>query len=377
MKLTRLLHDARLVWDRWTGRRLVHCEGADCSNVTITGQVQAAGRAAVPRPAQASFEGRAHCDHEITWPAAACYRLRDVSVVGGDGQIFLPDGRLFSVCPWVRKMWDWKIRRPIHLGARCLSGSYFHLLGRNHENHGHFLFQYLPRLIGAEPFLSRDFKVLIAPGHRPWQEHYLKLLGYGPERIVETSQGTVQVLDLLYVPLLSGSTPLGDPSIMSELFRRLQAGAQRLVPEVGEPPEKGMAVFISRRDAPDRKLVNEPELLELARRHFRQVELLVLSGMSFEAQLRAFARAEFIVGEPGMGLSNFAFFRNRHLLCMESDDIAKTPGWEIAYVLLAELAGNTSTIVYSGSPRQTNRDWTYPAAKFGRELKRLRELSPP
>lgn len=369
MKLTRFLHDARLVWDRWTGSRLVHCEAVDCPSVTVAGQVQAAGRAAVPRPAQASFEGRAHCDHEITWPAAACYRLRDVSVVGGDGQIFLPDGRVFSVCPWVRKMWDWKIRRPIRFGARSLAGSYFHLLGRNHENHGHFLFQYLPRLIGAEPFIGGDTKVLIAPGHRQWQERYLKLLGYGSNRIVEASQGTLQVPELFYVPLLSGSTPLGDARLMVELFRRLQTGARQFVPEAGQPPERGVAVFISRRDAPDRKLINEPELLNLARRYFPKVELLVLSGMPFEAQLRAFARAEFIIGEPGMGLSNFAFVRNRHLLCMESDDVSKKPGWEVAYALLAELSGNRSTIVYSGGPRQSNRDWVYPTEKFESELR--------
>ena len=359
----------KIIWDRLTIRRLVRCHLEDSLNISIAGNVQLAGKFVVPRPAQALIGGCSSSEFEINWPAAKCYRLIDVSVVGKDGNVFLPDRRVFSVCPWVKKTLDSKIRRPIRWGSRKLVGRYFHLLGRNHENHGHFLFQYLPRLIGAESYLPDDFKILIAPGHKHWQERYLKLLGFGPERIVEASHGTLQVPDLFYVPLLSGSTPLGDSKLMVELFNRLQSGAQKLVPEISSPPAKNTAVFISRSDAPDRKLINENELIAVAKRYFQNVDLLLLSGMNFQEQLRAFARAEFIVGEPGMGLSNFAFIRNRHLLCMESDDDSKKPGWEIAYALLAELAGNRTSIVYSGSPRQKNRDWIYPVDKFEQELK--------
>jgi capsular polysaccharide biosynthesis protein len=80
----------------------------------------------------------------------------------------------------------------------------------------------------------------------------------------------------------------------------------RLLPSAaGQDNPYGERIYISRDDAPTRKLLNENEVLDsLAQRGFRKV---TLAGMGIGQQQRIFQDTRFIVAPHGGGLTNLVF----------------------------------------------------------------------
>ena len=305
------------------------------------GCVQSLGTTIYRRELQADFPP-AGIECPGQWPETHLYRISDARVSGVCGSIFLPDGELFSVCPWVEMLTDRRVRRPSWLFEHRLDGPVLHLLGRNHENHGHFLFEYLPRILAAEPWLQgrEGLRIGITGRFSHWQRRYLELLGYRGDKVVEFWPGTTRVTELFFVPRLSGRSSMPAPALMKATIERLQAGARVLVPDIAAPPDPARVVFVSRQDAPNKKLLNETELVNSLRRVFPVVETVVLSQLSFVQQLKTMARAAVIVGPQGMGLSNMAFLKDRLLVCLEAGHPPPEMAWEAAYCLVAESGGN-------------------------------------
>lgn len=337
-------------------------------------EVQAAGSTFYRRPFQAEFPP-APIDTPGNWPAVHLHRIADARVSGVCGSIFLPDGALVSVCPWVEQLADRRVRRPGGWRAQTLGGPVLHLLGRNHENHGHFIYEYLPRVLAAEPWLNRErpgWRIAIAGQFARWQRRYLELLGYGADRVVELWPGTTRVEELFFVPRLSGRSSMPDAALMAATVGRLQAAAAARWPALAEPPTPGCVAVISRDDAPNKRLLNEAELIAVLRRHFPEVNVILLSRLNFGAQLAAMSKAAVIVGAQGMGLTNMAFLRERWLVCLEAIMDPAEMSWEAAYCLNADHNQNRSLTLYGGTERVLpHRHFTYPAEKFDHEMQRL------
>jgi hypothetical protein len=341
--------------------------------IQVLGTVQAAGKTVFHRPLQAQFPP-APAEAPGNWPCAELYRIERARVSGLCGSIFLPDGKLFSICPWLERLEDRRVRRPLPILRAFVAGPVLCLLGRNHENHGHFLFEYLPRLIAAEKLLvaTPGWRVGIAAEHSRWQGRYLGLLGYAAEQIVELRAGTSHIDELLFVPLLSGISSLPDPHHLRSTVERLQAGAQAIA-KISDRPKAGHAVIISRSDSPNKRLLNENELVDAARKIFNTVDLLVLTGKTLAQQLEAMATAEVIIGAQGMGLANMAFLRDRILVCLESGEPQPVAQWDLAYCVAAESGGNRALILYGGEPRiLPHRHFVYPVDRFADEMRRLK-----
>ena len=355
------------------GAPLNRCRDGRWAGVAQVGAVQAGGETIYRRELQAFFPP-APVDLPGRWPAAHLYRIADARVGGLCGSIFLQDGALLSVCPWVDMLADKRVRRSMRLFERRLTGPVLHLLGRNHENHGHCLFEYLPRVVAAEPWLRArsGLRIGIAGEFARWQRRYLALLGYEGEQVVELWPGTTRVEELFFVPRLSGLSSLPDPAVMRATVVRLQAGARALVPGIAAAPEPGRVVFVSRSDAPNKRLLNEAELVASLRRVFPAVETVRLSSLAFPQQLEVMARAAVVVGPQGMGLSNMAFLSGRLLVCLEAGSPPPEMAWEAAYCIHAEHGGNRSVTLYGGQERiSPHRDYFYPAEKFESEMRKL------
>ena len=358
-----------------TGTPLRRQQNAEHPAIEMVGKVQSAGQTSHHRPLQEVFPpGPGTLPGG--WPDVSLYRIRQARLSGLCGSIFLPDGTMFSICPWHDRQEDKKVRRPQSIMTRSVAGSVLPLIGRNDENHGHFLFEYLPRVIAAEKLLgiSGNWRIGIAEQHARWQRNYLAMLGYSKDRVVELHPGTNHIDELLFVPLLSGISSLPDPEHLRGTLLRLQQGVGALV-DMSRRPEPAHVVFVSRSDAPNKRLLNEEELIEAARGLFATVDVVVLSELSFNQQVEAMAAGAIIIGPQGMGLSNMAFLSDRTLVCVECGVPQPEAAWDFAYCLAAEFAGNRSVTLYGGQDRiPPHRHFVYPVDRFAMEMKRLRAL---
>jgi capsular polysaccharide biosynthesis protein len=165
-------------------------------------------------------------------------------------------------------------------------------------SHYHWLVENLPRVYAASllPEL-RGLKLVVDAALAPVQEESLRLLGIGADRLVRIDPVRPQPFRTLWVPSLLAESFSLHPAALHWLRAAFVAD----VPAVGP----GRRLFVSRRDAAQRRLVNEDEIVAvLAPLGYRTV---VGSALGFAQQVEAFARAETVVGVAGAGLANILF----------------------------------------------------------------------
>ncbi|MDB6003632.1 MAG: Capsular polysaccharide biosynthesis protein [Prosthecobacter sp.] len=364
---TRTLHDSAEFLRKVLGIKLrVVSEGVGVQKTPL----QKAGEALIDNTVEADFYGLPEKQIKHEWPDVPCYRLKNAYVVGDTGQIFLSDGSLFlpTFYPHEHLLPRMKVRRPLPLLARKISGTVFHLTGRNHDNRGHFLMQHLPRLLEATPLLEQhpDHRILVAPNHARWQKRYIEMVGHGPERVIEGSQGTLQVEDLIYVPHIYGSHALVSP----QLCRAIRDAALRQV----DSTLSGSSLFISRSDAPDKRLHNEDAVIETVREVLGDVRVIHLGQHSLQEQIQMFSSAPVVVGPIGQGLCNNLFMRNNLLISM-------VPGTSIdghmgnGHTTISALAcENKAITLCSGildAAGNNRSNWTFPIPSFKEQMTRL------
>lgn len=318
-------------------------------------------------PLETRVIGPENASFEFNWPAAELFRLRDVWLTGDQGQVFLSDGSLFS--PWVLpyNLEKLKISRPLKLGATHISGPVFHLTGRNHDNRGHFMLQHLPRLMAARDYLRSlpDYRILTAPGHSRWQGRYIAWAGLDPSKLVEGTRGTMHVDDLIFVPNLYGKSSLCPPSFYNELSN---CAASYPVPD-----GPGRPIFITRRDAPDKQLMNEERIVEILRSKIGPVDLIRLGEHPLPDQIGMFRAAPLIMGAIGQGICNILFCKTS-LLVMLAPGTPDNQVYTSSHgAQLARICGNSSATFLSGEPAPSRGNWTFPEERFISLLDRLLE----
>lgn len=145
--------------------------------------------------------------------------------------------------------------------------------------------------------IPRGLPLLLNHDLRGYQLEYLDLLGIPQSRLMPMRMGEVIRCREILVPTLLRNHP------------RMRVGIDWLrgrVAHLLSPPDTVQdLLFISRRDALHRVLLNEAEIEDaLVRLGFKTV---VLGGMSVADQIRSFSKAQVIVGAHGAGLTNLMF----------------------------------------------------------------------
>lgn len=337
-------------------------------------QIQRAGAQTLDNRFEAAVLGTQEHETTCSWPDAFAYRLRDVSLAGSGGHVFFRDGSLFNVDPLTRVIKkDRTVRRPIHGLAHVEKGPLVHLCGPNSENHGHFILDYLPKLM---PFLERfraepRARILLSPGRKKWQCRYLSHFGIDPARVIEMDHGTLETDELWYAPILhseDGITKLSDPANYLAVREALAAR-----PQTENAP---LCIFASRLDAPNKKLVNEERLAERARETLGDVRIVRLSEHPLDEQLRLFASATVIIGAVGQNMTNVLFTSGKLVLTMTLEE-KLWPGkrsWGRAYHNLALLTGNKAVLLLRDTPDDADHNWNFDEDRFAATLKRSWEL---
>lgn len=300
---------------------------------------------------------------------ALSYKFDNVRVVGDQGYIYLPNGQLVAVCPEVCRIRRDKVRRPVPGMARRIETPVFHLTGNNHESHGHFVIQHLPRLMAVRERLlhDRSAKLLLAPGHRGWQQFYLEKLGFEPDCLLEGTPGTLSIDNLEYVPFFHGKENL----VCSSIYREMQ---QLFVS--GKTIKKDRFIFLSRKGVAHRALANEGDVFEECRRLWPKLERVDLYDYNSHEQIELFQSARVVFGPHGQAFTNMIYSKGALAIIIRPDSEIK--GWSASFRNLAIQVGNEAVVLTAGVEGWKNKDnWIYSISRLKNQLSRLGVLLPP
>ncbi|MBL9129930.1 MAG: glycosyltransferase family 61 protein [Verrucomicrobiaceae bacterium] len=366
----RFFHDTYASLARRLKWELLVCEEAP-REVTET-ILRPAGHDVMDFGLEADFHDHAIRSGRYEWEDWKCREIPDARVVGDQGFVFLRDGRFFlpTLFPNHKLLHIYKVRRPITTGARRIRGRVFHLTGSNHENRGHFMLDHLPRLVAAEEMLKQDreIKILVTGHHARWQAEYLRLLGFEENRVVECHAGTVIAESLLHVPFASHTLSVGPQFTMKRI--RDAAGAYAGVDAAQDrtrPP-----VFLSRRDAPNRRVINEAALFEIARRFMPDLQLVLLTGMTLKEQITLYRRTPLFIGALGQASCNILFSMGSTIINLTHHPKPESPEWNVG-TQIATQSGNRGLTLHAGAPLGENKDWSFDEAAFEAHMRRFVE----
>ena len=104
-------------------------------------------------------------------------------------------------------------------------------------------------------------------------------------------------------------------------------------------------LYVSRRDASFRRVLNEAEIMPLLRQH--GFEEVAMSDLSVAEQAKLFSEAAVLVGPNGSAFANLVF---ANPACRVIEFFA--PGWVVGYNwMLSELLGLDYTAIVGEGPR--------------------------
>ena len=186
------------------------------------------------------------------------------------------------------------------LKRRRLSGNIYSLLCLWASEFYHWFHDVLPRLETALPHLPADTRFLINSNPKAWQLDSLIAFGIGPGRLEIQSDGMHTRVERLWFATPVGHSSLGSGLVMRRVANRLR---RHFVDDNSE--EKLRRVYVSRRKAADRRIVNESEIKPLLEE--RGLETVLCEDLSLAQQVRLFAKTTAIIGAHGAGLTNLIY----------------------------------------------------------------------
>lgn len=177
------------------------------------------------------------------------------------------------------------------------------------NSHGffHWFADALPRLLSCEHISTDDYTIIIPEKfYTPFARESMKCLGIDERQIHLIADGTMVRVKSLWV-MDHPATPVGTGNYRPLLMHKLKTIMEsKLVLEEGEREtiEKkfGKKIYISRKDAKHRHLINEQEIESIMQEN--EFTIIHASTLSLREQMILFSGAEVLVSLHGAGLSN-------------------------------------------------------------------------
>lgn len=138
---------------------------------------------------------------------------------------------------------------------------------------------------------------LMAYCNSPWQQQILELCGIQPDQVIPFNQHKRISVENLIVPVRDKGAVALPPWLATAI--RSMAGWK------GSSRPATRRIFISRSDAPRRRVINEPKFHELLRK--RGFEILTIDGLNILEQQVLFSSAEIIFSPHGAALTNIVW----------------------------------------------------------------------
>lgn len=306
-------------------------------------------------------------------PETHFHVLKDIWVVGSEAHIFFEQDQIFSICPSLKGIAERKIRRPIPLLSQVIEEPVFILAGRAPGNRAHFLVEHLARLVASSNAIHKSggCKYLVTAEHRKWQLPYLKKMGISEASVIEASVGSTFCKQAYYVPTLCTG------EIVTVSLDRYYRELRNRFLDGQKSTSKGTPIFLTRKDAPDRKLSNEDAIFSIARSFFPDIKSVALSTLSLDQQISLFQKAPFIIGPHSQSFRNVLFSANAlvvQLIQGFQDFSNEYYKWSQNFNYMGTIGNNLCLPLFSEIPFNTNQDWIYPEDKFEKEMHRLISL---
>jgi capsular polysaccharide biosynthesis protein len=183
--------------------------------------------------------------------------------------------------------------------SRPVSGTY-NLLGTPWSGtfYYHWLLDALPRLSLLEELPEfREYPLVVPKNLQAFHLDSLEMAGVSERSLVRFDNECWQVERLIFPGLLS-ITGSPSPHAVEWLRRRfLKVAASMSKPE--------RLIYVTRRDAAKRRLLNEEEIIAYVTR--LGFEVVCPGELSFSEQIRLFAGARVVIGPHGAGFTNMVF----------------------------------------------------------------------
>ena len=273
------------------------------------------------------------------------------------GSVFTEDGHLIpelSKDVWGPQLHSAFVRARLR-PTRWLPGRTLSLVTPEASaNYHHWTMDLLPRagLVQRAGYRLSDFDhVLIKHRGYAFQEEALQRLGIDKAKVIQVGDDDHFQAEALVVPAVRHDNSKVSRSDM-EFVRRLY------LPAGAASPKAFRRLYVSRRDAAFRRILNEHELMPVLKEHgFEEVSM---SKMSVADQAKLFSEAEFLIGPNGSALANLVF---AHPSCQVVEFFA--PGWVVPYnwMICANLGLPYTAIVGRGArptpgtmPREIKQD---------------------
>ena len=192
--------------------------------------------------------------------------------------------------------------QPYLVRPRHLNGTAVVLAAPAGQVFGHFLFDVLPRLgiLEKAGFDWRSAEHFIISGpFAKFQKETLELLGIESSRIADCCRHAHWTADRMLIPSrpgISGNYPRWAVEYVRDL----------LLPFEGKvPPGLGSKLFVSRANAPGRKIANETEIMQILQP--RGFSLVRNEELTMPETIAAYQQAEFGVGPMGSSMCSTLF----------------------------------------------------------------------
>ncbi|WP_442887440.1 glycosyltransferase family 61 protein [Congregicoccus parvus] len=319
MRLSRALHPvrtARYKASRWVRRMFTSVPGIEprplgelqLPGVSIVRHiVAAAGSRELPLPVSLDGDTHPFFRTRAVYPEfrRCLARMKGARIHGPDGFLYLPDGRVlvenhFFFRDHIENHDLYFERLP---EPRRIEGSVFPLVGFCPAAHYHWMTEVLYRLHGCLDDLPSDLRFLVPSRASGVHREALRAFGIDAGRILEMSVEDHFVFDELWYASPISKSGYETPEAARWVRDRFAAYADaRATSPTAARPEK---VYITRRLAKRRRIVNEQELIDLLESAgFHCVEC---ERLSFLQQAETFSRATVVVAPHGAGLVNLLF----------------------------------------------------------------------
>lgn len=220
--------------------------------------------------------------------------LPSARLLGPYGSVITPDGEILTQSTWSSGVFQQdRVFRSLKLPTpTCLSGSYYTIASPYFDNYYHWVIEVLPRLFAYDSVSADKPRLIVNADLRSWQLESLALAGFKKEELVTLKNEYLQLEDL-YLPSHIGINPITLEWLRQKFARDTQSEST------------STRVYITRRRAARRRLLNESELETILQKH--GFIMAAMEDLSFAEQVQLFARAEAIVSIHGAGLTNMVF----------------------------------------------------------------------
>jgi capsular polysaccharide biosynthesis protein len=217
-----------------------------------------------------------------------------------------------------------------------------------------WMFDLLPRLQMLDRAgypLDKIDHFLVNSQNAGYQLETLTRMGIPPSKLIESQQHPYLQADRLLCPSLPGD--YGHPPRWAcDFLRRAFAGF------LSPAPQPGLRLYLNRSRAHHRRVINEPEVVDLLESYdFRNV---TLENLPFAQQLQLLSAAEFVCAPHGAGLTNLAFCHpgTRVLELLSPTDVSPVY-WNLASELghiYAYLIGEGERPRHGEDPHEHDQD---------------------